>query len=99
MGSTEQANSARAGDKRERDDGNTPLSLIIRWFNDHVFERHTSTGSVRFAILGRAFEQIFGQIVYVRENTLGSTNLVASRHMESEKDSLPVNVRRSKSLC
>ena len=32
----------------------------------------------------------------MRENTLGNTNLVASRHMEREKDSLPADVRRSK---
>ena len=32
----------------------------------------------------------------MRENTLRSTNLVASRHMEGENDSLPVNVHRSK---
>ena len=46
--------------------------------------------------MGRAFEQILGQIVSMRENTLRSTNLVASRHMESENDSLPVNVHPSK---
>ena len=39
------------------------------------------TGSGRVAILGRAFEQIFGQIVSARENTLGNTNMVATRHM------------------
>ena len=30
VGFTEQASGARVRDKRERDDGNTPLSLIIR---------------------------------------------------------------------
>ena len=32
----------------------------------------------------------------MRENTLGNTNLVASRHMEREKDSLPLDVRPQK---
>ena len=47
------------------------------------------TGSGRVAILGRAFEQIFGQIVSARENTLGNTNMVATRP-------LPVEVCRLK---
>ena len=46
----------------------------------------------------RDFEQLFGQIVSVRVNTLSHTNLVASRHIKREKSSLSVEVRRSKTL-
>ena len=41
--------------------------------SNDVFELHTSTGSGLFAILGCDFEQIFGQIVSIRVNTLSST--------------------------
>ena len=61
-----------------------------------VFERRTSTGSGRFALLSRDFKQIFGQIVSIRIKTLGKTNTVASRLIKRGKGSLPVDVRRSK---
>ena len=61
-----------------------------------VFERCTSTGSGRFALLSRDFEQIFGQIVSIRIKTLSNTNTVASRLIKREKRSLPVDVRCSK---
>ena len=61
-----------------------------------VFERRTSTGSGRFELLSRDFEQIFGQIVSIRITTLSNTNTVASRHIKRERGSLPVDVRRSK---
>ena len=61
-----------------------------------VFERRTSTGNGRFALLSRDFEQIFGQIVSVRMKTLGNINKVASRLIKRGKGSLPVDVRRSK---
>ena len=38
----------------------------------------------------------FGQIVSVRVKTLSNRNLVASRHINREKGSLPIDVRRSK---
>ena len=63
-----------------------------------VFERRTSTGSGVFALFGRDFEQILGQIVSLRVKALSNTNLVASRHIKSEKGPLPVNVRRSKTF-
>ena len=63
-----------------------------------VFERRTSTGSGRFALLSRDFEQILGQIVSIRIKTLGNTNMVASRLIKRGKSSLPVDVRRSKTL-
>ena len=42
-----------------------------------VFERRTSTGNGRFALLSRDFEQIFGQIVSIRMKTFGNKNTVA----------------------
>ena len=67
-------------------------SLLI---SNHVFERRRSTRNEPFAILRRDLDQIFWQIVYKRVKTLSSTNLVASRNINIEKDSLPVDVRRS----
>ena len=58
-----------------------------------VFERQMLTGSCLFALLSRDFEQFFGQIVSIRVKTLSNTNLVAARYIESEKRSLPVDVR------
>ena len=61
-----------------------------RSLSNHVFERHTSTGSGLFAILGHDFEQIFKQIVSFRVKIISNTNLVASRLIKREKDSLPL---------
>ena len=47
----------------------TPEPII----SNDVFELRMSAGSGLFAILGCDFEQIFGQIVYIRINTLSST--------------------------
>ena len=54
-------------------------------FSKDVLDRRTSTGSGIFAILGRDFDQIFGQIVSMREKVLRNTNLVSSRHIKSKK--------------
>ena len=67
-----------------------------RSLSNDVFERHTSTGSGLFAVLGHDFEQIFYQIVSFRVKTLSHTNLVASRLIKREEDSLPLDCRRSK---
>ena len=74
---------------------------LLRWrsigsLSSDVFERRTSTGNGRFALLSRDFEQIFGQIVSVRIKTLGNINTVASRLINRGKGSLPLDVRRSK---
>ena len=69
---------------------------LLGSLSSDVFERRTSTGSGRFALLSRDFEQIFGQIVSIRIKTLGIINMVASRLTKREKGSLPVDVRRSK---
>ena len=70
--------------------------MILGSLSSDVFERRTSTGNGRFALLSRDFEQIFGQIVSVRIKTLGKINTIASRLIKRGKGSLPVDVRRSK---
>ena len=72
------------------------MLVILGSLSSDVFERRTSTGNGRFALLSRDFEQIFGQIVSVRIKTLGNINTVASRLIKRGKGSLPVDVRRSK---
>ena len=69
---------------------------LLGSLSSDVFERRTSNGNGRFALLSRDFEQIFGQIVSVRMKTLGNINTVASRLIKGGKGSLPVDVRRSK---
>ena len=49
-----------------------------------------------FCILGQWFYLNFRQIFYMRERTLSSTILVASKHVSWENASLPVDVRGSK---
>ena len=57
------------------------MELLGSLSND-IFEQRTSTGSVDvFALLSRAFEQVFGLIVFIRVKTRSNTNLVASRHI------------------
>ena len=63
-----------------------------------VFEQQMSTGSGLFAILGSNVDQIFRQIISMREKTLTNTNLVSSRHMKRKNATLPVDVRRSKTV-
>ena len=70
--------------------------ISIGSLSSDVFERRTSTGSGRFALLSHDFEQIFGQIVSIRIKTLGNKNTVASRLIKREKGLLPVDVRCSK---
>ena len=47
-----------------------------------------------FSLLSRDLENIFGQIVSIRVNTLSDTDLVASTHVKREKGSLPIDVCR-----
>lgn len=61
-----------------------------------TFWARTSTGSELFALWSRVFKQMFGQIASLRVETLGKTNLVASRHIKTEKGSRPVDVRSTK---
>ena len=41
---------------------------------------------------------LFGQVIWAGIKTLSNTNVIASRHIRGEKNALPVNVRRSKTL-
>ena len=60
-----------------------------------IFERHMSTGSGRFVLLGSNFSQIFWQFVSVRVKILSKTHLVASRYtIKREKASHLVDMRR-----
>ena len=49
-----------------------------------VFERRTWSGRGIFALLRLVFEQIFGQIVFLRVKTLSNTNAVTSRLIKRE---------------
>ena len=77
---------------------NTSRAVTVGSLNSDVFERRTSTGSRLFALLSCDFEQTFGQIVSIIVETLSNTNLVAPKNIKREKSSLPVDVRRSKTL-
>jgi len=72
------------------------LRQLLGSLSKDFFERRSSNGSGLFELLGRDFEQIIGRIVSIRVKTLSNTNLVASRHIKSEKGLLSVDVRRSK---
>ena len=72
------------------------LENFLRSLGSEVLERCTLTGSGLFELLNLDFEQIFGQIVSTRVETLSNASLVATRDFEREKGSLPVSVRRSK---
>ena len=72
------------------------VNTLVGSKSNDVFERRASTRSSLFEFYGRDSEQILGQIVSVRVKTLSDINLVASRHINREKGSLPIEVRRSK---
>ena len=66
--------------------------------SNNVFERRTSTGSGLFSFFGGGFAQIFRQIASITVKKLRNTNFISSRHVKRENTSLPVDVRRSKTL-
>ena len=61
-------------------------------------KRRTSTGSGFFSFLDSGFAHFLGQLVSIIVKTLRNTNLGASRCFKMKKTSLPVDVRRSKTL-
>ena len=61
-------------------------------------EGRTLSGSAVFSFLGNDFAQIFGQIVLIRLKALSNPNLEALWQIKRERDSLPLDVRRSKTL-
>ena len=60
--------------------------------SNSVFGRRTSTGSGLFASLGSGLIETLGKIVFISEKKRGNTNLLASRHIKTEKASIPVDV-------
>ena len=75
------------------------VDLLFSLFSNTQEDARQPEMSGLFAFLGYAFAQIIGQIVYIRVKTLCGTNLVASRHIKSEKTLLTVDVSGSKRLC
>ena len=70
-----------------------PFRIESEFKNREFEQRYARQPEVDFfAILGRDFDQMFGQIDSVREKIRRNTNLLASRHIKREKDSLPVDV-------
>ena len=63
-----------------------------------TFPSDATHSKCTFCTLRQWFCQIFGKIVSIRLNTHSNINLVASRHIEREKASFLVDVRRSKRL-
>ena len=84
-------------DEHKEDDSiKGELREVTREFR-HVFERRTSTGSGHFfSILDNGFAQLFGQIVSMIVKTLRNTNFAVSSRFKMKKNSLPVDVHRSK---
>ena len=74
------------------------LALKIVNLSKDVLERRTSTGSGFFSFLDSGFAHFLGQLVSIIVKTLRNTNLGASRCFKMKKTSLPVDVRRSKTL-
>ena len=72
------------------------IAFLLASLSSNVFDRRTSTGSGRFTLMKRHFEQVFGPIVSVKVKIPNNTNLVASRLIKRENSSLPVDVRQSK---
>ena len=64
--------------------------------SNNVFERRTLTGSGLFSFFDGSFAQIFSQIASITVKKLRNTNFISSRHIKRENNSLPVDVRRSK---
>ena len=71
---------------------------LLGSLSNNVFERRTSTGSGLFSVFDGGFAQIFSQIAYITVKKLRNTNFISSRHVKRENTSLPVDVRRSKTL-
>ena len=61
-----------------------------------VLEGRKLRGSAVFSFLGNDFAQIFGQIVFMRLKALSNPNLEALWQIKRERDSLPLDARRSK---
>ena len=74
------------------------LAPSLGSLSNNVFERRTSTGSGLFSFFDGGFAQIFSQIASITVKKLRNINFISSRHVKRENTSLPVDVRRSKTL-
>ena len=64
-----------------------------------AFEWRKSIGSTHFAFLGSGFAQNFGQVVCMRENTLGISKLAASKHVKEKTSYFRLTCVAQKRLC
>ena len=78
--------------------GEAPSKWLLVSLSKDVLEGRKLRGSAVFSFLGNDFAQIFGQIVFMRLKALSNPNLEALWHIKRERDSLPLDVRRSKTL-
>ena len=74
------------------------LFNLLGSLSNNVFEGRTSTGSGLFSFFDGGFAQIFSQIASITVKKLRNTNFMSSRHVKRKNTSLPVDVRRSKTL-
>ena len=74
----------------------TELVTLIGSLSNNIFERRTLTGSGLFSFFDGSFAQIFSQIASITVKKLRNTNFISSRHIKRENNSVPVDVRRSK---
>ena len=72
------------------------MTLLLGSLSNNVFEPRTLTGSGLFSFFDGSFAQIFSQIASITVKKLRNTNFISSRHIKRENNSLPVDVRRSK---
>ena len=85
----------RGGDENDNDN---VKKAKLGSLSNNVFERRTSTGSGLFSFFDGGFAQIFSQIASITVKKLRNINFISSRHVKRENTSLPVDVRRSKTL-
>ena len=83
---------------RYKTGGEAPSKWLLVSLSKDVLEGRKLRGSAVFSFLGNDFAQIFGQIVLMRLKALSNPNLKALWQIKRERDSLPLDVRRSKTL-
>ena len=60
--------------------------------SEGIFERPTSTGNGRFALIESGFAKVSSRSFFTKLKILSDTNLVALMYNKKEKASLPVDV-------
>ena len=79
---------------RYKTGGEAPSKWLLVSLSKDVLEGRKLRGSAVFSFLGNDF----AQIVFMRLKTLSNPNLEALWQIKRERDSLPLDVRRSKTL-